>query len=62
MHRSLILVALVAMTLTLLATAPVVARRPVALGIASQNSTDLAALDASCQGSARRDGRRRDEP
>ena len=46
MHRSLIFVALVAMTLTLLATAPVVARRPVALGVASQNSTDLAALDA----------------
>ena len=46
MRRSLILVAVVAMALTLLAPEPVAARRPVALGVASQNSTDLAALDA----------------
>ena len=46
MHRSLILVAIAATTLTLLAPGPVAARRPVALGVASQNSTDLAALDA----------------
>jgi hypothetical protein len=44
--RTLILVAVVAMALTLQATAPVEGRRPVALGVSSQNSTDLAALDA----------------
>jgi hypothetical protein len=47
--RTLILVAIVAivaMALTLQASAPVEARRPVAVGVASQYSTDLAALDA----------------
>ena len=46
MPRSLTLMALVAMMLTLVSPEPAASRRPVALGIASQSSTDLAALDA----------------
>ena len=46
MRRSLSLLAIAALAFTLLAPEPIAARRPVALGVSSQYSTDLAALDA----------------
>jgi hypothetical protein len=45
-RRALILLPVVALALMVLATSSVAARQPVALGVSSQSSTDLAALDA----------------
>lgn len=46
MHRSLTLVPVVALALMVLATSAVAARQPMALGVSSENSADMAAVDA----------------
>jgi hypothetical protein len=48
-RRSLILLPVVVLTLILLATTSVAARAPIALGVSSETSTDLAAVDAFTQ-------------